>query len=155
MDPLTLLAGAQAAYGALKAGVAAGKELEGLVKDIAHLMGTVSDLTKVSAEPPKRGWASKGSAEQIALEAFTARKKAEELQYEIRGIIVSRYGPKAWDEILKMVMRIRKEQREEAERKARRRAKIVEAVLFWLSVLFIVVLGTAGMALTIFLLMRR
>lgn len=88
-------------------------------------MNGVADLSRLEHEQP-RGWSKKKSAEQLALEAFAARKEAERLQYEVRGFIVSNYGLPAWDSIQADIIRIRKEQAEARRIKLIRRAEQVE-----------------------------
>ena len=67
MDPLTLLAAAQAAYAGIQAGIAAGKEIQGMAQDLSELWGSVAKLTHISAEKPSTTIFSNKSAEQIAM----------------------------------------------------------------------------------------
>ena len=48
MDPLTILAAAQAAYAGIQAGIAAGKEIQGMAADLSELWGSVAKLTHMT-----------------------------------------------------------------------------------------------------------
>jgi hypothetical protein len=148
MDPLTILAAAQAAYGALQAGIAAGKEIQSMAADLSDLWGSLAKLTQIAAEPPKKTFFNDKSAEQIAIERYTAKAEAYELTLKARNLFVGTYGLAAWDQVQREVINIRKEierQRWEEERNsAARMEEIREAgvvtviVLGILSVIFII-----------------
>ena len=70
MDPLTVLALAQTAFAGLKAGIAAGKEIQHVAKDLSDLWGSLAKLTQIAAEPPRKSLFSNKSPEQIAIERY-------------------------------------------------------------------------------------
>lgn len=111
MDPLTVLAVAKGSYEAIKAGIKVGKEIQGMLGDVSQLWGSVAKLTQLAADPPRAGLFAKKSTEQIAIDAFTAKKQAEEWEAEIRNSIVAQYGLKGWDEIQREITRIKKQQK--------------------------------------------
>ena len=125
MDPITILATIKTAHATVKTALGLGKDIVALTKEISDIMNGVADLSKLEHDAP-RGWLTKKSPEQLALEAFTARKEAERLQYEVRGFIVSNYGVNAWDSIQADVVRIRKEQAEARRARILKRAEQVE-----------------------------
>ena len=148
MDPLTILAAAQAAYGALQAGIAAGKEVQSMAADLSDLWGSLAKLTQIAAEPPKKTFFNDKSAEQIAIERYTAKAEAYELTLKARNLFVGTYGLAAWDQVQREVINIRKEierQRWEEERTAavkmeeiREAGVVTIIVLGILSVMFII-----------------
>jgi hypothetical protein len=141
MDPITVLAAIKTAHATIKTAIGLGKDIVSLTKEISDIMNGVADLSKLEHDAP-RGWLTKKSPEQLALEAFAARKEAEQLQHDVRGIIVSNYGLNAWDTIQADVVRIRKEQAEARRSRILRRAEQVEvglAVSFALVALSLVV----------------
>ena len=148
MDPLTLLAAAQAAYAGIQAGIAAGKEIQGMAADLSELWGTLARLTQIAAEPPKRTFFNDKSAEQIAIERYAAKAEAHDLALKARNLFVGTYGLAAWDQVQREVINIRKEierQKWEEERdNAARLEQIKEAgvvtiiVLGILSVMFVI-----------------
>jgi len=109
MDPLTILAVAQTAYSGLKAGIAAGKEVQHMAKDLSDLWGSLARLTHLSAEKTNTNIFSKKSAEQIAIERYTAKAEAQDLALKAKNMFVGQYGLAAWDQIQREVINIRKE----------------------------------------------
>jgi len=148
MDPLTLLAAAQTAYAGIQAGIAAGKEIQGMAADLSELWGNLARLTQIAAEPPKKTFFNGKSAEQIAIERYAAKAEAHDLALKARNLFVGTYGLAAWDQVQREVINIRKEierQKWEEERaSAAKMEEIKEAgvvtiiVLGILSVMFIV-----------------
>jgi hypothetical protein len=110
MDPLTILALAKGSYEAIKAGISVGKEIQGMFGDVMSLLDSAGKLTRIAAQPPKPGIFTEKSAEQIAIEAFTAKAEVEKMMAEVKNTFISEYGILAWDEILRETTRIRKEQ---------------------------------------------
>jgi len=148
MDPLTILAAAQAAYGALQAGIAAGKEIQSMAADLSDLWGSLAKLTQIAADPPKKTFFNDKSAEQIAIERYAAKAEAYDLTLKARNMFVGTYGLAAWDQVQREVINIRKEierQKWEEERATIARMKemkeagaVTIIVLGILSVMFIV-----------------
>jgi hypothetical protein len=127
MDPLTILAGAQAAYAAIKAGVAAGKEIQKMAADLSDLWGSLAKLTQIAADPPKKTFFNNKSAEQIAVERYTAKAEAYDLTLKARNLFVGTYGLAAWDQVQREVINIRKEiERQKWEEQKERAAKLEE-----------------------------
>jgi cobalamin biosynthesis Mg chelatase CobN len=148
MDPLTILAAAQAAYGALQAGIAAGKEIQSMAADLSELWGSVAKLTHISAETPRISVFSKKSAEQIAMERYAAKAEAQDLALRAKNMFVGKFGLAAWDQVQKEVINIRKEiekqQWEEDKAQAARMEEIKEA-----GVVFMIVMGTLAVMLLV------
>jgi hypothetical protein len=110
MDPISILMLAKGSYEALKAGISAGKELQGMFKDVMSLLDSAGQLARIAAQPPRPSMFSEKSAEQLAIEAFTAKAEIEAMLAEVKNTFISEYGILAWDEILKETTRIKKEQ---------------------------------------------
>ena len=131
MDPLTILAAAQAAYGAIQAGIAAGKEIQGMAADLSDLWGSVAKLTHIAADKPSTNIFSQKSAEQIAMERYAAKAEAQDLAMKAKNMFVGRFGLAAWDQVQKEVIEIRKEierQKHIEEREAEVRAEEIREV---------------------------
>ena len=145
MDPLTILAIAQTAFGGLKAGIAAGKEIQHMAKDLSELWGSLAKLTQLAADPPKPTVFNRKTAEQIAIERYTAKAEAQDLAAKAKNLFVGQFGLAAWDQVQREVINIRKEiERQKWEEARVRDAKIEEIkeaaivsgiVLFLLSVM--------------------
>jgi hypothetical protein len=148
MDPLTILAGAQAAYAAIQAGIAAGKEIQGMAADLSELWGNLAKLTQIAAEPPRTNVFSRKTAEQIAIERYTAKAEAQDLALKAKNMFVGQFGLAAWDQVQREVINIRKEierQRWEEERqRAKRLEEIKEAGVVSAIVLFLLAVMLGG-----------
>ena len=152
MDPVTALATASTAFSLIKKGFQAGRDVEAMYGDIGKWMGAVSDVNqaaKMSKNPPlfKKLFAG-ASVEQEALDAYAAKKKAEEMDNELRSWINLVHGPNAWNALLKMQAKIRKQRQEQLYAQAELRQKIfnivgvvllctiIGAVIMWIGYLF-------------------
>ena len=140
MDPLTILAVAQTAYSGLKAGIAAGKEIRSMAKDLSDLWGSLAKLTQLAAEPPQKGLFNRKSAEQIAIERYTAKAEAQDLALKAKNMFVGQYGLAAWDQVQREVISIRKEIEKERWEEARKQAQKMEDIREAAVVSFIVIL---------------
>jgi hypothetical protein len=109
MDPLTILAAAQAAYAGIQAGIAAGKEIQGMAADLSELWGSLAKLTQLSAEKPSTNIFNRKSIEQVAIERYTAKAEAQDLAHKAKNLFVGQYGLAAWDQVQREVINIRKE----------------------------------------------
>lgn len=141
IDPVTAIAGATAAFNALKKGVAFGRDMESMASDISRWMSCLSDVEQAEKEaknPPifKKIIASK-SVEAEALELFMAKRKLQQQRDELRQIISFSAGPSAWDELVKTEGRIRKERQETLYRQRERRKHLVEIVSITVLVLIV------------------
>jgi len=154
MDPLTVLALAQTAFSGLKAGIAAGKEIQHVAKDLSDLWGSLAKLTQIAAEPPRKSIFSNKSAEQIAIERYTAKAEAQDLAAKAKNMFVGQFGLSAWDQVQREVINIRKEiEREKYMAEKARAAKLEElrdaAVITMIVLGLIGIIGLIGVALLV------
>ena len=146
IDPVSAMATATAAFSAIKKGFAVGRDIEGMVGDLSRWMSALSDIDQAEKEaknPPifKKLFSGK-SVEQEALEAYAAKKKAESQRAELKQWMGFAMGSKAWDELIAMEGRIRKQRQETLYRQRERRQKFVE----WLVIITSVIIGAAILA---------
>lgn len=139
MDPVSAMATASAAFGALKKGFAVGRDVESMVGDLSRWMGALSDIDQADKEaknPPifKKLFNGK-SVEQEAIEAFAAKRKAQAQREELRQWISLTLGRSAWDELIRMEGNIRKQRQETLYRQRERRQKFVEICVIILAIL--------------------
>lgn len=123
MEPISA---AIAAVSAIKAGVSLGKDISGMSKEIGALW---NNLDKVKDDHQKKKSSMFSSAEEEALATFTAKKQAEDLENQLRDIVIATRGFNGWQELIKMRGEVRKRRQEEAEAKRRRRKQILEIVV--------------------------
>ena len=132
MDPVTAIAAASTAFSVIKKGFQAGRDVESMYGDIGRWMGAVSDVghaEKMAKNPPifKKLFAG-SSVEQEAMDAFAAKKKAAAMEDELRTWINMVHGPNAWNELLKMQVKIRKQRQDQIYAQQELRKKIIEII---------------------------
>ena len=150
MDPITIMAGASAAFGALKKGIQMGKDLQQMSGQLSQWAGAISDLEHVERKSKNPPWwkAISGSIEQEAIQAFSAAKKAREMREELKNHISFVYGPSAWDELVRTEAKIRKQKQAQEYRQA----EIKEAIITWSVSIVLLFIGIAGLFYTVWLL---
>tara|TARA_R100000234_G_C5003581_1_gene181509 strand:+ start:8033 stop:8509 length:477 start_codon:yes stop_codon:yes gene_type:complete len=141
IDPVTAIAGASAAFNAIKKGIQVGRDLESMGKDLARWGGAMADLDFAEKQAQRPPWykALGGGVEAQAMEIFAAKKKAESMRKEMKDYISYLYGPSSWEEILQIEADLRKQKREHEYRKIELRQKITEWTLG--VILFIICVG--------------
>ena len=132
IDPVTAIAGATAAFNAIKSGFSVGRDIESMAGDLGRWMSHVSDLKKaedMNKKPPLfRKLFQAGSVEEEALQIFMAKKKAADMRDQLRQIIVATRGPSAWDELIKTEGDIRRKRQEAIYAQQERRQQVLEIV---------------------------
>lgn len=132
IDPVTALATASSAFNIIKKGFSVGRDVESMGKDLGRWMGAMSDLKKAdeyAKKPPlfKKIFAA-GSVEEEAMAAFMAKKKAEDMREELRQMISLTRGPSAWQELVNMEAKIRKQRQQAIYDQKERQRKLFEGI---------------------------
>ena len=133
MDPLTALA-------AIKTGVAAGKQLHNLSKEIAGFFDATDSAKKAHAKKKNGVFAS---ANEEAMATWTQAQNAKTAEAELREFIVNTKGFSAYQDLLK----IRREviaQRKEAERQAAKEAEERQELIVSILVILLLFIGVVG-----------
>ena len=130
MDPLTILAG-------LKTGLAAGKTVAGLSKQIGQFFDATDQAKK---QLQKKGISSK-SANATALDRWASVRAAAEAESELQEWITQTYGRSKWLELLKIRKEVLLEKRE-AEAQARRDAIERQELMVTLVGIFVLLVMT-------------
>tara|TARA_R110002012_G_C11400508_1_gene585697 strand:- start:63 stop:689 length:627 start_codon:yes stop_codon:yes gene_type:complete len=130
IDPISALGIATAAFNTIKKGFEIGKDVESMYGDMGKWMGAVSDINqaeKQAKNPPifKKIFVG-ASVEEEALNAFAAKKKAQSMEAELRQYISFTLGPHAWQELLQMQAKIRKQRQEMIYKQQEKRKKLME-----------------------------
>ena len=133
IDVVAAVSAATGAFNTIKAGFAAGREIESMAGDLSRWMGAVSDIKKAeeyNKKPPlfKKLFAA-GSIEEEAMEVFMAKKKAEDMRNQLKQIISFTRGPSAWEELLRTEADIRKKRQKMIYDQKERQKKLVEYIL--------------------------
>ena len=139
IDPVTVslaVGAAGKAFSAIKAGFAAGRDLEQMAGDLSRWMGAVSDVDNAEKQAKNPGvfdkLFGKDSVEATALQAYAAKKKLEEQRYELKVFLNMTYGPKAYDDLLAMEGQIRKERQQRVYAQQKLRQQIRDAIAIFI-----------------------
>ena len=150
VDPVTAIATATAAFNAIKKGFQFGRDVESMSGDLGRWMGAVSDINKAdeyAKRPPLfKKLFNAGSVEEEALNAFMAKKKAQDMRDELKNIIVFTRGPNAWNELLKTEANIRKKTQQAIYAQQEMRRKVIEII----AVILVVGITTGALVLVIY-----
>jgi len=118
------------AFNALKKGFQVGKDLNDMGSQLNQWASAMSDLSYAEQKNKNPPWwksLNGGSIESEALAIFTAKKKAQEMRSELKNWISFSMGPSAWDELVAIEGKIRKQKKEQEYRKA----ELQEAIITW------------------------
>ena len=131
IDPITAVATATAAFNTIKQGFQAGREIESMAGDLGRWMGAVSDIKE-------------------ALQAFMAKKKAEDMREELRQIISFTRGPSAWDELIRTEADIRKKRQQAIYAQQEYRQKVIEWIMIGVASLIVMGMVTGFIYLVLY-----
>jgi len=122
MDPITALTIATTAYNTIKKGFEVGKEVESMAGDLGRWMNAINAVKTSHSKAKGRRF---GSVEEEALETFAAKKKAEQMENDLRNFIVGQYGVNAWQDIIRIQADLRKKQKEAELLAAQKRDELI------------------------------
>tara|TARA_R100000995_G_scaffold24706_1_gene10639 strand:+ start:67 stop:528 length:462 start_codon:yes stop_codon:yes gene_type:complete len=141
IDPVTAIAGATAAFNAIKKGIQVGKDLQDMGGTLSKWAGAMADLDFAERQNQQPPWykALGGGVEAQAMEIFAAKQKAASMRAELKDFICVAYGPSYWQEILEIEADLRKQKKEHEHRQY----EIKRAIIEWTAGLsiFLVCLG--------------
>ena len=147
IDPLTAVGLATSAYNAIKQGVAVGRELQDMTGQLSQWGKAFSDFNFAEDQAKNPPWYQfKGSDTSTAIEIFAQKKKMQEMRKEIKSYISWTYGPSAWDEVLQIEAKMRKQRKDELYRKEKLKRQIIEVTL----ALLLSAAAFAGLAVLIY-----
>ena len=149
MDPITAIAAATTAFNAIKKGFSVGRDVESMSKDLGRWMGAIQDVKDGHNKSKGRTF---GSVEEEALETFAAKKKAEQMESELRTFVNYSHGPNAWNEVIRIQADIRLKKKEAIAEAKKLQAKRIENIILGVLVLFF--LGAVGAVLYLVLMVK-
>ena len=121
IDPATI-ALATTAFGLLRKGFAAGREIESMAGDLSRWMGACHDIEKAHNKAKGRRFGK--SVEEEALESWSAmrtiKQQREQLRLEMLAI-----NPQAWNDLIRLEGQIRKQRQIEEEERRQRQEEII------------------------------
>jgi hypothetical protein len=132
VDPVTAIAAASSAFSLIKRGFDAGRDIESMYSDMGRWMGAVADIRHADQMVKNPSVFKKlfngSSIEQEAMDVFAAKKKAEEMENELRTYVNLVYGPNSWADIIKLQAKIRKDRQEQIYAQQELRRSILNAI---------------------------
>lgn len=152
IDPISAVGLATSAFNAIKHGISVGRDIQDMTGQLSQWGKAFSDFNYAEEKSKNPPWYSfKGSDEETALEIFAQKKKMENMRKEIKAFISWNYGPSAWEEVLAIEAKMRKQRKEELYRKEELKRQIIE----WTVGIFCAASGVAIMAAAIWLIGRN
>lgn len=140
IDPITAITAATTAYKTVQKLVAAGRDIEDTMGQLAQWYGAVSDLNEAERQaknPPLfKKLVSSKSVEQEAMELFAHKKKVQAQERDLREMLLYSYGKEGYSEMMAMRKQIRADREKAVYAQARRRKE-----LFWNTVTIVVILA--------------
>ena len=131
MEPISIAVGA---FTALKSGIAAGKELHSMGKDLSKLWNAIDQVDAHHAKEKKKLFQT---VEEEAMDTFLAKQQAKDMEDQLRQLIILTRGVGAWAELVKMRADIRVQRQEAIKKAERERQELIETV----SIVGLVLLG--------------
>ena len=132
VDPVTAIAAATSAFSLIKKGFDAGRDIESMYSDMGRWMGAVSDIRhadQMNKNPSVFKKLFNGSSiEQEAMDIFAAKKKAEEMEQELRTYVNLVYGPNSWADIIKLQGQIRRDKQKQIYAQQELRRNIINTI---------------------------
>tara|TARA_R110000822_G_scaffold149437_1_gene288502 strand:- start:87 stop:554 length:468 start_codon:yes stop_codon:yes gene_type:complete len=150
IDPLTALSVAASAVSSIKSLMVAGRDASSALSKFA---GAVSDVNYAAEKAKNPGiFASlTGSAEQQAIDAFTAQKKMQALRQEVETMVQFSYGMDGLQEYKDTLRRVRAQRKKTAYR----RAELKQAMITWFFGSVIVVSGVLGLGIVLYMIGKQ
>ena len=142
IDPITAISVAASAVSNIKSLMLAGRDASSALSRFA---GAVSDVNYCVEKSKSPGiFASlTGSAEQQAIDAFSAHKKMQALRQEVETMVQFSYGMDGLQEYKDTLRRVRAQRKKTAYR----RAELKQAMITWFFGGVIILSGIAGLVL--------
>ena len=142
IDPITAISVAASAVSNIKSLMLAGRDASSALSKFA---GAVSDVNYAADKAKNPGiFASlTGSAEQQAIDAFSAQKKMQALRKEVEMLVQFTYGMDGLEEYKDTLRRVRAQRKKTAYRQA----ELKQALITWFFGGVIVLSGIVGLGL--------
>ena len=132
VDPITAITAATAAFNIIKKGFDMGRDIESMYSGMGKWMGAVADIRHADQMVKNPSVFKKlfngSSIEQEAMDVFAAKKKAEEMENELRTYVNLVYGPNSWADIIKLQAKIRKDRQEQIYAQQELRRNIINMI---------------------------
>lgn len=137
------------AFGLLKQGIAAGREIQDMAAQLSEWGKAVSDIAyaadKANEPPGIFKTLFGGDTQKSAIDIFAAQKQCEQQRKELRQLISYQYGNDAWLQFQNIERRVREHQREQVYRRREIIEGLIEAALWTGIIAVTIVLAGVGL----------
>lgn len=137
------------AFGLLKQGIAAGREIQDMASQLSEWGKAVSDIAyaadKANEPPGIFKTLFGGDTQKSAIDIFAAQKQCEQQRRELKQLVSYSYGHDAWLEFQAIERRVREQQREQVYRRRELIEGILEAALWTGIIAVTIVLAGVGL----------
>ena len=131
MDPITALGVATTTFNTIKKGFSLGRDAESMMSDVGRWMSAIESVRNPKTKKVKKV----ANVEQEALDQFSAKKKADAMERELKNYILATFGMKAWDELLRIQGQIRKQRKLQQQYEQKQREDVINAIIVGVGVL--------------------
>lgn len=125
IDPFTALSLAAGAVSNMKSLMAAGRDASQAMAKFAGAYADINYAAEKAKNPP--WWKFGGSAEEEAMNIFTAQKKMQQMKQDVETMIGYTYGQDGLEQYKETLRRVRRQRQETAYRKA----EFMESLIAW------------------------
>jgi len=146
IDPITAISVAASAVSNIKSLMLAGRDASSALSKFA---GAVSDVNYAADKAKNPGIFATltGSAEQQAIDAFSAHKKMQALRKEVETLVQFTYGMDGLAEYKDTLRKVRAQRKKTAYR----RAELKQALITWFFGGLIVLAGVFGLGMVMYM----
>ena len=124
MEPVSIMA----AFSAVKAGISAGHEIVNLVKPLAKLFDGLDEARSSHTAKKNKPSLLGTSVNEQALDTFLKKIQADDVESQLREIVVHSRGLSAWNELVALRSKIRVDRKAEQVRLAKEKTERLETM---------------------------
>ena len=124
MEPVSIMA----AFSAVKAGISAGQEIVNLVKPLAKLFDGLDEARSSHTTKKNKPSLLGISVNEQALDTFLKKMEADDVESQLREIVVQTRGLSAWGELVALRSKIRLDRKTEQDRLIREKKERLETM---------------------------
>lgn len=133
MDPLSMIAMASTTFKGIQTLVNKGAEIEAVAQKLGAWYGYAADIKNAEQEAESPGIFKKlfdgQSVEQQALNSVIASRKLAEQEKSIRELIVWSYGVEAYQEMIMLRRKIKKQREDAIYKQRKRKQKVLDTLI--------------------------
>lgn len=140
VDPATAFAIASASWKILQKGFEVGRSIEQMAGDLSRWSAAVDDVESAHRKAKSR---RVGSVNEEALETWQHVRQVKQQEEQLRLMIISQHGMQAYDQLVKLRVKIRVQRQKEIQRIKKQREELITwgVILAGISVAFMFVIA--------------